>query len=104
MHAAYIVSMKTDVLLLILYFGSLIRQVNFQRKIVVFDPLSCSWHARFCIFVIILGNSATSNIFEISDRLQIGFAISVVKNCISMHSRGVLGVKTNMRVHCFYAG
>ena len=42
--------------------------------------------------------------FKISDRLQIGFAISVVKNCISMHSRGVLGVKTNMRVHCFYAG
>ena len=58
--------MKTDVLLSILYFGSLIRQVNFQCKIAVFDPLSCSCHACFCIFMIIFGDAATSNIFQIS--------------------------------------
>ena len=45
--------MKTDVLLQILYFWFQIHQVTFQHKIAVFDPLSCSWHACFTMFMII---------------------------------------------------
>ena len=58
--------MKTDVLLQNLYFRFQIHQVTFQHKIAVFDPLSCSWHAGFSIFVIIFRDATVLIFFQTS--------------------------------------
>ena len=58
--------MKTDVLLPIPYFEFQIRQVNVQHKIAVFNPLGCSWHTGFSIFMIIFRDAIVLIFSQIS--------------------------------------